>query len=148
MNGFNTLWKEVAAKYDKPLLMTEYGTGHPPVDKNGVMNEDRQSAVHESQWKDILDHAAGGPKSPNTAIGGVVFEWLDNWWQSGNAAHHDLAANGWHYEFCGIASQGDGKTVLFCGSCVKFMTSISVFGATVQRLSRLKLLFDNPWHAG
>ncbi|MDP2654597.1 MAG: glycoside hydrolase family 2 TIM barrel-domain containing protein [Candidatus Omnitrophota bacterium] len=107
--GFNTLWKEVDAKYDKPVLITEYGTGYPPVNKTKLaMREDRQARMHEEGWLDIEAHAAGGPKQPNNAIGGLAFEWTDNWWQSGQPLTQDLAANDWHFEWNGIAGQGDG----------------------------------------
>ncbi len=105
--GFNTLWKEVALKLDKPVLLTEYGTAHPPV-FNRAMKEKIQAKVHKGAWLDILDHAAG-KKEPQNAIGGFAFTWMDNWWEDGNPRTHDIMEDGWHHEWNGIASQGDGR---------------------------------------
>jgi hypothetical protein len=108
--GFNTLWKEAAAKYGKPVLITEYGTMHPPVDpKTKILNEERQALVHKECWEDIAAHRAGG-KEPANALGGFVFEWVDSWWQSGNPWQHDVTADEWNFEWHGLTSQGDGRS--------------------------------------
>lgn len=108
--GFNTLWKEVDAKYGKPVLITEFGLAHPPVDpETKVYDEQRQVKVHKMCWEDIYAHRAGGSKAPGNAIGGFVFVWVDDWWQSGNPGGHDLTEDGWNYEWHGLLSQGNGK---------------------------------------
>lgn len=108
-NGFNTLWKEVDVKYDKPVLITEYGTIHPPVDlQTKVLNEDRQSLIHKDSWEDIAAHKAGG-KAPANSLGGFAFVWVDDWWQSFNPWGHDLTADEFNFEWHGLLSQGDGK---------------------------------------
>lgn len=107
--GFNTLWKEVDAKYDKPVLITEYGTIHPPVDPTTkILNEERQAIIHQDSWEDIFAHKAGG-KAPGNALGGFAFVWVDDWWQSGNPWEHDLTADEFNFEWHGLLSQGDGK---------------------------------------
>lgn len=107
--GFNTLWKEVEAKYGKPILMTEYGTGHPPVDPvTRILNQDLQASIHERCWKDIAAHGAGG-KAPGNSLGGFAFVWVDDWWQSGFSSSHDITEDAFNYEWHGLMSQGMGK---------------------------------------
>ncbi len=108
-DGFNTLWKEVEAKFGKPVLISEYGTIHPPVDpKTRILNEERQAQIHKDSWEDIAAHKAGA-KSPGNALGGFAFVWVDDWWQSGNPYYHDLTADEFNFEWHGLLSQGDGK---------------------------------------
>ena len=106
MFDFGNLWSDVAGVYDKPVLLTEFGTGYPPIE-NGILREDKQAAVHKSCWLDIARHAAG-KQTPGNSIGGFVFVWLDDWWQSGNPLAHDIAKDGWSFEWNGMAGQGDG----------------------------------------
>lgn len=107
--GFNTLWKEAAAKYGKPVLITEYGTAHPPVDpETKILNEDAQAKIHKRCWEDIVAHRAGG-ESPGNSLGGFPFVLVDDWWQSNNPYEHDLTADQFNYEWHGLLSQGDGK---------------------------------------
>ncbi len=108
-DGFNTLWKEVEAKFGKPVLISEYGTIHPPVDpKTRVLNEERQAKIHKDCWEDIAAHKAG-VQSPGNALGGFAFVWVDDWWQSGNPYYHDLTADEFNFEWHGLLSQGDGN---------------------------------------
>lgn len=104
---FGSLWQDVAKTYDKPVMLTEFGTGYPPVE-NGKLREDKQAAVHKNCWLDIERHAAG-KSAPGNSIGGFVFVWSDDWWQDGNPNVHDLMPDGWHHEYNGMAGQGDGK---------------------------------------
>ena len=71
------------------------------------MKEAEQAQMHKDSWLDIANHAAG-QEFPGNAIGGFAFEWLDNWWQSWNEWQQDLKDDGWHHEFNGIFSQGNG----------------------------------------
>jgi len=107
LRGFGTMWKEIHDTYDKPVLLTEFGIGKPPVVK-GIMNESRQAILHRDAWLDIEDHLIGGKKFPNNSIGGFAFQWQDNWWQSGDPWSQNMAENKWHFEFNGITAQGDG----------------------------------------
>ena len=105
--GFGTLWNEVASEWDRPVLLTEYGTLKPIV-VNGELNEASQEKDHFNAWCDIQAHAAGA-KAPGNAIGGFAFEWLDQWWYTGRPFQHDVDPRGFNNEWQGIASQGDGS---------------------------------------
>lgn len=103
---FGMLWNNVDKIYDKPVLLTEFGDGHPQI--NNGLNEEQQSRVFKFLWMDIFNHASGR-KAPGNAIGGFVFEWLDNWWQDGDPMVHNLAIGHHHLEWQGICAQGNGQ---------------------------------------
>jgi beta-glucuronidase len=116
-DGFGELWQQVYRIYDKPVLLTEYGCDcyHPG---QGV-NEGEQAIYHEACWKDILYNRAGRGGYGN-ALGGIVFEWLDEWWKSNREAspfEHDTTHNVMFIlpdgsiseEWFGLCGQGDGK---------------------------------------
>ncbi len=115
--GFGELWQQVYRIYDKPILVTEYGCDcyHPG---QGV-NEGEQAIYHEASWKDILYNRAGRGGYGNS-IGGIVFEWLDEWWKSNRETspfEHDTTHNDLFIlpdgtvseEWFGLCGQGDGK---------------------------------------
>lgn len=108
-NGFYELWKKLARDFDRPVVLTEFGTGHPFV-SNGELNEDIQARVHRRSWEDIVRHSAGH-ESPGNAIGGFVFEWADNWWEDGDQWHQNVNPDksGWNHEYNGMTSFGDGS---------------------------------------
>ncbi|MCD4781226.1 MAG: hypothetical protein K8S27_11870 [Candidatus Omnitrophica bacterium] len=110
---FSTLFKE-ASLYDKPVFLSEFGTGHPPVKiKTGsfIMNEEKQAQMHTEMWLFIENHSAGR-KAPGNSIGGFVFSWIDDWWQDGKPRLHNLNPHDpkWHHEWNGLISQGNGNT--------------------------------------
>jgi len=92
--GFDDLWIELSEKYDKPVMLTEYGTLDPKFQK-GLLDENNQAKIHEAAWIDIWEHKAGA-KPPGNAIGGFAFRWLDRWIYGKPDGH-------------GFASQGNGK---------------------------------------
>lgn len=120
-DGFGGLWEEVKLKYDRPVLITEYGCDAFCAKKNKE-DEDAQSNYHRGCWLDIVFNIAGGLGVGNS-IGGIIFQWMDEWWKSGAAGWdgapfvHDTVAqyqgpfpDGWaHEEWFGIVSQGNGE---------------------------------------
>jgi hypothetical protein len=106
--GFGQLWSDVSAAFDRPVILTEYGSSRPRVD-HGVLDEDDQAAHEEKAVCDIESHAAGG-KAPANAIGGFVFEWLDEWWHDGLPREQNTGGGGWNHEYHGLVSQGDGRS--------------------------------------
>jgi len=57
-NGLQEVWKKLARDWDRPVMLTEFGTGYPMV-VNGRLNEDFQAQVHRRNWEDIVRHSAG-----------------------------------------------------------------------------------------
>ncbi len=113
--GFATLWKEVKNALGKPVLLTEYGGAQA----NGY-NEELQARYHEGCWRDILANVAGSGEG--NALGGFAFEWNDEWWKAGDPGGQALPGTvgkqgvgktTWAQEYCGITSQGDGKSSPF-----------------------------------
>ncbi len=112
--GFGTIWKDVNRKLDVPVLITEYGCDAYYEGKG--LNEEDQADYHKGNWKDIEFNFAGGEGVGNS-VGGILFEWLDEWWKAGgNNFEHEIIpqssmpfSDGWaHEEWFGIVGQGDG----------------------------------------
>ncbi len=69
---YDTLWKEVADTLDKPVVLTEYGVGHPRFGVGDTFDEDDQALRHRRLWCDIENHSAGH-RAPQNSLGGVIF---------------------------------------------------------------------------
>lgn len=116
--GFGTMWEEVKRTFDRPVLVTEYGAD--AYDKNlDRTNEDAQRDYYFGNLRDIVLNQAGGPYAGNS-IGGVIFEYLDEWWKDTHnhpvdeqqTAPQFPAAffDGYdHEEWFGIIGQGSGR---------------------------------------
>jgi len=120
--GFGALWEAARAIFNRPVLITEFGCDAYWTAKGP--DEDTQAAYNRGNWQDIVFNRAGEPGA-GTSIGGVLFEWLDEWWKDTSVKDrdgiHDLEPtiemafpDGWSQEeWLGIASQGDGKSSPF-----------------------------------
>ncbi|MBD3246839.1 MAG: hypothetical protein GF333_07535 [Candidatus Omnitrophica bacterium] len=113
-HGFLDLWDEVKRTSGKPALLTEYGA---PSYGKGYSQEEAQNyqaEYHRGCWEDIFCNSAG--YGAGNALGGVAFEWLDEWWKAYEPGVHDthrLSAgpflDGYFYEeWFGLCGQGDG----------------------------------------
>jgi hypothetical protein len=82
--------------------------------------EEKQREYHQGNWEDILRNAAGS--GTGNAIGGVIFEFVDEWWKAGpppkfSAKEQETIGqfqadfpDGWmHEEWLGLTGQGDGS---------------------------------------
>jgi len=105
--GFGTLWREVGTTLHKPVVLTEYGLLKPPV-SDGKINEEQQASEHLKAWCDIAAHTDGGA-DPGNALGGFIFEWVDEWWFNGHPDRHDAVVVGYNNEWHGITGQGNGE---------------------------------------
>ncbi len=112
--GFGGLWEDIK-DFDKPVFISEYGCPAYMQGKNKEIAEEKQAEYHQGCWEDIRNNAAFS-KGAGNSLGGVVFEWLDEWWKSYNPSVHNTNRNfagpfpdGWMYEeWLGICGQGDG----------------------------------------
>ena len=113
-HGFG-FWQDVKRLAGKPVIVTEFGApayweGHLSADA-----EEAQAEYHRGAWGDILYNTAG--YGCGNALGGVVFEWVDEWWKAYEPSLHDThkqwpgpVKGGWFFEeWLGLTSQGDGK---------------------------------------
>ncbi len=119
--GFGSLWDQVFDATGKAAFVTEYGC---PAYSNFLSREDAEQAqadYHKGAWEDIMFNSFGTKDGVGNAIGGVVFEWNDEWWKNYEPAYHDKTAgalgpfpDGYMYEeWFGITGQGDGKNSPF-----------------------------------
>lgn len=113
--GFLDFWDEVKRVADRAAIITEYGAPSIAKDYSMIESENFQADYHKAAWADIYCNSAG--YGAGDSVGGIVFEWLDEWWKAYAPFYHDKKAlfagpflDGYmHEEWLGVAGQGDGK---------------------------------------
>lgn len=114
--GFGSYWQQVKTLADKPAFITEYGC---PAFSKGMSKEEAEEAQADyllGCWEDIEDNTEGG-KGAGNSIGGIVFQYLDEWWKAYEPSFHDTKGlftgpfpDGFmHEEWLGVCGQGNGK---------------------------------------
>jgi beta-glucuronidase len=114
--GFGRFWQNVKEETDKPALITEYGCPAYAQGKTLEEGEAMQAQYHRAAWEDIENNMAFHGAAGN-AIGGIAFEYLDEWWKQYEPNIHDTkgVAMGpfpdgyFHEEWFGLSGQGDGS---------------------------------------
>jgi len=82
--GFGNLFDQVKKRFDKPVLLIEWGADSYDVAKNQEV-QDIQADFIKFQWRDIEKNTA--VKNPKgNCIGGTLFEWHDEWWKGNEHA--------------------------------------------------------------
>ncbi|MFH0738768.1 MAG: glycoside hydrolase family 2 TIM barrel-domain containing protein, partial [Candidatus Omnitrophota bacterium] len=115
--GFGFLWKQVKDEANRPAFITEFGCSAYYEGKGQQDGEYAQAQYHRGCWEDIENNMAFGDGSGN-ALGGVIFEWLDEWWKGYEPSIHDKKGlwigpfpdGTMHEEWLGLCGQGDGKS--------------------------------------
>jgi hypothetical protein len=116
--GFGSFWDEVSLLAGKPAFITEYGApGYGGVSMSYQEAQQEQSDYHKGNWMDILYNSAGYKDGSGNSVGGMAFEWLDEWWKDYSPAVHDTKADvigpfpaGYYFEeWFGVFGQGDGS---------------------------------------
>ncbi len=113
--GFGYLWRQVREVADKPAFITEYGCSAYYEGKSEDEGEYFQAEYHQGSWEDIMHNSAFSGGAGN-AIGGIAFEWLDEWWKGYEPSMHDKKSlwkgpfpdGTMHEEWLGLCGQGDG----------------------------------------
>ncbi len=113
--GFGLFWQNVKDVTGKAAMITEYGA--PAYAQGYTLKEaeDFQAEYHRNAWLDIENNSCG--RGAGNALGGIAFEWLDEWWKAYEPGYHDKKGlftgpflDGFmHEEWLGLCSQGDGK---------------------------------------
>ncbi len=114
--GFGSLFADAKAKFDRPVLVTEFGCD--AYSEGQGIDEEGQLSYHIGNWHDLMLNKAGGPRLGNV-IGGIVFEYLDEWWkapgdpenlQATHSQHNMPFPDGYgHEEWFGIAGHATGS---------------------------------------
>jgi len=78
--GFGNLFSQVREKYDKPMMLIEFGADSYDVSKDAEA-EDKQAEFIRYQWRDIAKNTAGQKGGAGNCLGGTLFEWHDEWWK-------------------------------------------------------------------
>lgn len=116
-HGFGkSFWKNLERVIDRPVIISEYGCPSYMKERSRKFAEGKQAEYLRGCWEDIL-HNSAGHRGVGNSIGGILFEWLDEWWKAYEPTLHDTAKNwsgpfpdGWNYEeWLGIAGQGNGE---------------------------------------
>lgn len=114
-HGFLDIWDEVKKIAEKPAMITEYGAPSYARGYTDSESQQYQAQYHKACWLDIVCNSCGF--GAGNAIGGIVFEWLDEWWKAYEPAYHDRKGlfsgpflDGFmHEEWLGLVGQGNGK---------------------------------------
>lgn len=114
--GFGFLWRQVKELADKPVFITEFGCPAYMEGESLELAQEEQAEYHRGSWEDIQHNFAFNEGEGN-ALGGVVFEWLDEWWKAYEPFTHDTRGlwagpfpDGYmHEEWLGVCGQGDGR---------------------------------------
>ena len=115
--GFGSFWEQVKDATGKPAFITEYGA--PAYGSHMTLEEAEQAQADylKGNWLDIQYNSAGYSGGSGNALGGMIFEWLDEWWKNYEPYRHDRKSDavgpfpgGYYYEeWFGIMSQGNGQ---------------------------------------
>ncbi|MDP2653671.1 MAG: glycoside hydrolase family 2 TIM barrel-domain containing protein [Candidatus Omnitrophota bacterium] len=119
--GFGSFWEQVFDATGKPAFITEYGA--PAYARHLTLDEGEaaQANYHMGNWMDIEANTAGRREGTGNALGGVLFEWVDEWWKNYEPFYHDKKSDaigpfpgGYYFEeWFGITGQGDGQSSPF-----------------------------------
>ncbi|MBL7084952.1 MAG: hypothetical protein ISS43_02450 [Candidatus Omnitrophica bacterium] len=113
--GFVNLWQDIKDETGKAALIAEYGCGAYYEGKSKETADLAQSEYHRGSWGDIKYNMAG--YGAGNALGGIIFEWLDEWWKAYEPAQHDWKGQFYgpfsdgfmHEEWLGVCGQGNGS---------------------------------------
>lgn len=86
---FGNLFKSLKATFDKPVVLAEFGADCYDAKLNKE-DQNMQAFFLESQWRQIYQNLAGDKEGAGNCIGGMIFEWTDEWWK-----HNESDSAGW-----------------------------------------------------
>ncbi len=116
-DGFGSFWEQVKDATGKPAFISEYGAPAYVKHLSLKEGEEAQADYDEGNWDDIENNLAGNPQGAGNALGGIIFEWTDEWWKNYEPFFHDKKSDavgpfpgGYYYEeWFGLTAQGNGK---------------------------------------
>src|SRR4030042_181193 len=78
--SFGNLFNSLKANFDKPVVLSEIGADSYDAYLNKESQE-MQAFFLESQWRQIYGNLANRENSAGNCLGGIIFEWTDEWWK-------------------------------------------------------------------
>jgi beta-galactosidase/beta-glucuronidase len=88
------IFERVEKELGLPFMYTEFGADAFDA-KRGIEDTVAQAQYLQAQWQEIYEQSYGKGRVQN-AIGGMIFEWSDEWWkykQDVNLDKHDTTAS-------------------------------------------------------
>jgi hypothetical protein len=77
---FGNIFKNLKNTFPKPMLLVEFGAdAYNAYEKRE--DEDMQALFLSEQWKEIYRNLATNPGGEGNCLGGIMFEWTDEWWK-------------------------------------------------------------------
>ncbi|MBU1121875.1 MAG: hypothetical protein ABIH71_01845 [Candidatus Omnitrophota bacterium] len=77
---FGNLFNNIQRTFDKPIFLSEFGC-----DSYDAYKEESNQAVQGefllSQWTEVYNASTSSGNEKGNCIGGVTFEWNDEWWK-------------------------------------------------------------------
>lgn len=94
---FGNLFNSLKMTFNKPVLLSEIGADAYDA-YLGKEDQNMQAFFLESQWRQIYQNLYNSKEGAGNCLGGVIFEWADEWWkhdESGQEswAVHDTESN-------------------------------------------------------
>lgn len=94
---FGNIFNSLRMTFDKPLLISEFGADAYDAFRKAE-DQNMQAFFLESQWRQIYSNLAGNKDGAGNCLGGVMFEWADEWWKHNPAdggmwQAHDTESN-------------------------------------------------------
>jgi hypothetical protein len=77
---FGNLFRNVKSSFDKPVFLSEFGADSYDAFE-GKPSQEHQIEYLQAQWDDIKENMVSDTNFSGNCIGGIVFEWTDEWWK-------------------------------------------------------------------
>ena len=77
--SFTSLWRDVDAKLDLPVIFFEFGSDAFNA-RDFAEDQVSQALILKDQWQEMYNKAASNGEEGNS-IGAFIFEWRDEWWK-------------------------------------------------------------------
>jgi endo-1,4-beta-mannosidase len=86
---FGNLFNSLRLTFNKPILISEFGADSYDA---YLKKEDQnmQAFFLDAQWHQIYENLANAASGAGNCLGGVIFEWADEWWK-----HNEADEDGW-----------------------------------------------------
>lgn len=86
--SFGNLFNNIRNSFDKPILLSEFGCDSYNAYKK-YDDHEIQSEFLLAQWKDLYNSTAFSGNENGNTLGGVIFEWSDEWWKHNESYEED-----------------------------------------------------------